>query len=469
MRSGLASDLQRLLGEGKVSTDEDDLLRYAGDALGGYRAFRAIGALGARPAVVVWPTCAEDISQALRYATRKQVAVVPYGAGTGVMGAAVAVPDCIVLNLQRMDAVLEVDSENMRCRVQPGAVLEEVHRAMKTRRLLLGHDPWSRPIATVGGAIATDGVGYTAARYGSMGQQVLGMEVVLPDGERAVFRPLPEPRTGPSMHHLFIGSEGVFGVIAEATLKAFPWPEERELAIYDFPNFEAGFRAVAQMYAEGVRPAVVDYGVEMWDSAEADGEATLYLAFDGFREEVAAHKARAHQVCLRFEGKPGDQREVVRYWKARHASGERYRREVLESPDPAKARRRRSSYRMEYIHVSIPTSRVLEYRRRCRQLLEEKRVLVREWSLWARPEFFSYLIVEEDDPGGETSLRMGEVVDRILTLAVEMGGSMEYCHGVGVKLAHLMGVELGAGLEVLRRIKRSLDPAGILNPGKLLG
>ena len=95
-------------------------------------------------------------------------------------------------------------------------------------------------------------------------------------------------------------------------------------------------------------------------------------------------------------------------------------------------------------------------------------MLVREWSLWARPEFFSFLIVEEDDPGGDTSERMGRVVDAVLTLAAEMGGSMEYCHGVGIKLGHLMGQELGPALDMLRRVKKSVDPVGILNPGKLI-
>jgi FAD/FMN-containing dehydrogenase len=124
---------------------------------------------------------------------------------------------------------------------------------------------------------------------------------------------------------------------------------------------------------------------------------------------------------------------------------------------------------MEYLHVGLPVSQVLEYRRHCQRILVSNRVAVREWSLWARPEFLSFLIVEENDEGLETSLTMADVVDQVLRLAQEMGGTMEYCHGVGAKLAHLMDNELGGGMGVLRKIKQSLDPHNILNPGKLAG
>ena len=124
---------------------------------------------------------------------------------------------------------------------------------------------------------------------------------------------------------------------------------------------------------------------------------------------------------------------------------------------------------MEYLHVALPVSKVLEYRRRCQELLRERRAIVREWSLWARPEMLSFLFLEDDDGGSQTSSDMAEVVDRTLILAQDMGGTMEYCHGVGVKLAHLMERELGAGMSAAQKIKRALDPRNILNPGKQLG
>ena len=238
----------------------------------------------------------------------------------------------------------------------------------------------------------------------------------------------------------------------------------------DFPSFEAGFHAICQLYAEGVRPTMIDFGTESNSDMQLkeDEEATLYISFEGFSEDVETQWKRALDICHRYDAREGDRQEALQFWKTRHASGERYKRNVLESDDPLSARQDASSYRMDYLHVALPVSRVLEYRNGCIGIFAEKGIRVREWSLWARPELFSFLIVQERDAGSETSLEMGQVVDEVLTMAHEMGGSMEYCHGVGLKLSHLMEVEHGNGLNMMRRLKRAIDPNNILNPGKLL-
>ena len=125
---------------------------------------------------------------------------------------------------------------------------------------------------------------------------------------------------------------------------------------------------------------------------------------------------------------------------------------------------------MDYLHVALPTSQVLNYRIKCQGIFQHHRVVVREWSLWARPEFFSFLILREDDAAAnEDAPDMADVVDQVLRLAQQMGGSMEYCHGVGLKLAHLMTDEPGIGLKAAQAIKKALDPNLILNPGKQMG
>ena len=467
MPDALAKDMVALLGRGAVSSEEADLLRYSNDALGVFRAFRSAHLLNERPGVIVWPESAEAISKTLEYATRNSVPVVPYGGGTGVMGAAMAVDSSIVLNTGRMNRVVEVDAESRTGSFQAGVVLEDAHRALMSRGLRLGHDPWSRPIATIGGAISTNGVGYTASGHGAMGDQTLGMRVVLGDGEIVETRAVPESFFGSSLNHVFIGAEGAFGVVAEATVQAFPTPDCRKMISFDFPEFDSGFDAVNMMYAQGLRPTVMDYGDELAsDGSDRRETATLYLAFEGTESRVEADVAETVAICSRHDGRHGNEAEIERYWGNRHASAHRYREMVLESDNSDIARKNRSAYRMDYLHVSLPVGRVLEYRRECERLLAHEGIAVREWSVWGRPEFFSFLISESDDVE-EGASDLGQTVDRVLTLAQAMGGSMEYCHGVGMKLAHLVEAELGSGMSAARRIKKALDPGGILNPGKL--
>ena len=465
----LERDLVELLGRGAVSSDESDLRRYDGDALGTFRAFRASGRLNERASAVVWPQNAEDISKCLAYASRQSVPVVPHGGGTGVMGAATPLDSAIILNLGRMDRVVRVDAESRTGTLQSGILLEDAHRALMAHDLRLGHDPWSRPIATLGGAISTNGVGYTASGHGAMGDQVLGMTAVLGDGEIVESRSVPGAFFGPTLNHIFIGTEGTFGVIAEATVAAFPVPEYRTMLCFDFPEFDSGYEAISLIYANGLIPTVMDYGDELIPGGSGRRDtATLYLAFEGSKESVEANVGEATAICLRHDGRRGSDAVIDRYWTDRHASAHRYKENVLDKECPDLARQSRSAYRMDYLHVALPTGRVLEYRRSCEALLSEEGVSVREWSVWGRPEFFSLLISPSDEVEGGGA-RLTQTVDRVLRDAQSMGGTMEYCHGVGLKLAHLVEAELGSGMSVARRMKKSLDPAGILNPGKIWG
>ena len=471
MGNGLLADLERIVGSEGVTDQPDRMSRYVGDALGSFRAHRFASRLNATPKAVVWPASTQQVSHILRYAQKYQVPVVPYGGGSGVFGAASPIEDGVVLSLDRMNSALNVSSVDFTACFQSGVVLEDAAQSLNNAGMLLGHDPWSRPIATVGGAISTNGVGYTASRHGSMGEQVLGIEAVLADGEIIRTRATEKSTNGLSLNHLLIGAEGTFGIVTEATLRVFPQTEERLVAGVDFSTFEAGFEAICRLYAEGVHPTMIDYGTEtkINAQAESDNTATLYIAFEGFKEDVQAQWVRTLEICRRYDGLQSSRGEAAHFWNTRHAPGERYKRNVLESSDPARARRGASSLRMNYLHVALPISRVLEYRRECMRIFTDNGIHVREWSVWARPEFFSFLIVQENDVGNAASLGMGRIVDEVLTLAQQMGGSMEYCHGVGLKLAHLMEAEHGSGMNVMRRLKRTLDPGNILNPGKLLG
>ena len=465
MASSIVADLQQILPDGSVSEDPQDLAFHSKDALARYRAFRAAEALESMPDAVARPGSTEEVAAVARYASERGVPLVPYGGGTGVMGGVVPVRGGIVLDMQRLNEIASIDPEAQTATVGPGIVLEQLGNALNARGLILGHDPWSLPIATVGGAISTNGVGYLAGRYGAMGEQVLGLDAVLATGDLVSTRGV-STAAGPSLYELFIGSEGTLGIITQATLRVFPAPEVRSLHAVGFSGFEAGFEASQEMHAVGLRPTLLDFDEDVRVPGEASAlDEVLYLGFEGPREEVRGQVARSLSICRRHGGVEQSTQAAQEFWDTRHETAERYKREVLATG--SKERPRRNAWRADYIHVSLPVSRVLEYRRWCQQMLDERGIPVRGWSLWGRLEHFSFHITDPAPTHEVTSEFMSDVVDELLSTAQGMGGSMEYCHGVGLKLNHLMERELGPGMELLRRVKKAVDPAGILNPGTL--
>ena len=454
--------LTQILGPDSVSTREEDLDRYSADALSPQRAFKAAPSLLATADVVVTPRSLTDVVEVVKLACMHKVPVVPYGGGTGVMGGTLPVRGGIVLDLKGLDRVLDMNPTDRTVQAEAGVVLGDLDAALGAQGLMLGHDPWSVPIATVAGAISTNGVGYRAAAYGSMGDQVLGLEVVLPSGEVLHTRSVPKYSSGPNLNHLFIGAEGAFGIITKATLRVFRRPEKRSFATVMYDSFEQGFNAVAELFALGLRPTLVDLTEE-----EEEGEGVrLYMMYEGYKEGVSAQRRRSLKICHDLGGKDMGAAESLDYWRKRHSSGEWYRREMLGRPRSVRWDHQRGRG-FDYLHMALPVSKVLDYRRRCQAILSKKGVRVVEYAIWTQPELFSMLLVPDGGNIDGPMDGMSELVDEVLTLAQDMGGTMEYCHGVGVKLSHLLPREMGVGFEVAKAIKGALDPDDIMNPGKL--
>ena len=456
----LIESLTQALGQENVLTDPYDLDRYSGDALSPTRAFGAEDAFDRLADVVARPGSTEDVCAVLELANASGTPVIPYGGGTGVMGATVPALGGIILDLQRMNKVLAIDPTDMTAEVEAGVVLEDLENALALQGLMPGHDPYSVPIATVAGTISTNGVGYRAGAHGPMGDQVVALEVVLADGRILSTRAVPNQSSGPSLKHLFIGSEGVFGVITKATIRVFRLPEVQVFSAVAFDTFDQGFNAAAEMFALGVRPTLVDL-------TEEDDGITFHLLFEGFKEGVEATEKRALSVCTQFGGRLLGPGPTTAYWEDRRQSAENYKVSALGKPRSVRWSRWRGRRGFDYLHLGLPISKVLEYRKKCDVIMAKSGVRVVEYAIWSRPELFSMLIVTESGAADASSERLGETVEQVLKLAQDMGGVMEYCHGVGVKLNHLLAREMGVGQDVVGALKLGLDPNNIMNPGKL--
>lgn len=472
--------LRAVAGGGAVSISERDLAMHAEDGFGAHRPRPAGVAPPQRPFAVVRPESTECVAAIVRLANERRFAIVPYGGGTGLMGGATPAAPAVSLAFDGMRRIREVRTADRFVWAEAGATLAQVDDALRPHGLMAGHDPWTFNIATVGGAISTDGLGYLGGRYGGMGAQTLAIEAVLPTGDIVRTRPIGKHSTGLDLRALFVGAEGTHGIVTAAALRAFPIPELRLLRGYTFPRFEAGLDAIGAMAAIGLEPALLEFGQTFVPSPAglvrrllgrgpiiSDGDIELYLGFEGFREATVASAARASGICEAGGGAPMPPEAPARFWEQRHAAADRFvqRRagQVAES-----FFRVARNVRFDFVHVALPASSVRDYWERAQAVCAASGVRIVEAGLWTGPELFSLALLKAGRSARDVNDGLVATVDALLLLAHEFDGSMEYCHGVGSRLAHLMEAEHGAtGLAALRSVKRALDPNGVVNPGKL--
>jgi FAD/FMN-containing dehydrogenase len=451
--------LAAIIDSKRIFTDPDQLDELSWDALSLGRIHPHRQPELAVPMSIVTPVSADEVRRIVLFANSERVPLVPFGGGSGLMGGALSVHPGIVLDLRCMNQILEVDTEARSARVQAGVVLEALEHRLSEVGFLLGHDPWTVPVATVGGAISTNSIGYRGGVYGSMGEQVLGLEAVLPNGEIVRTRAIQKSSAGINLNALLIGGEGCFGIITEATIRIFPKPEAHLLDALLFASFQEGYHAVQQLFLRRLTPALVDLGD---DHHKFPKGAVLYLGFEGNSEVVLAEEKLARLICESYGAKRLPEEEAQRFWRDRHVVAKRFAQNRRQRRDRGKG-----GVYHDWVHAALPASKVLAFRAAALRVAEQHGVHVQESGLWVQPELFSMRLSLEDDGARDAPLILQTAMDELLQLVQELGGSMEYTHGVGVKLASLLKAEHGYGFEVMRQIKATLDPHNIMNPGKM--
>jgi FAD/FMN-containing dehydrogenase len=457
--SNVASKLAKIINPARISVDPSRLEELSWDALSEGRIHPRRRPELHAPICAVKPRSTDEVRRIVQFANAEKVALVPFGGGSGLMGGALSILPSVAVDLHDLSQILEVDAEAHSARVQAGVVLEALDTKLNQVGFILGHDPWTVPVATIGGAISTNSVGYRAGIYGSMGEQVLGLEAVLPNGEILRTRSVSKRSAGIDLNALLIGGEGCFGIITEATIRIFPRPRARVFCGFLFSSFEQGFAAIQQMFHERMRPALLDFGD---DEEKHDPGALLYLVFEGNAEMVTIEEKLAIAICAGHGGDPLPREEPEHFWLERHEIARRF----MQNRRQRRERGRDGIYR-DWIHVALPGSKVLAFRQAAQKMIEQHGVRLQESGLWVQPELFSMRLGAEEGATPNAQLALEETIEELLRLVQQMGGSMEYTHGVGIKLAPLMAEEHGYGLEVMRQIKHTLDPNNIMNPGKL--
>ncbi len=455
-RQGLLAALRDLLGEDRVISAYEELVVYECDGLTINKAV---------PDVVVLPASTEEVQAVVRLANAHDAPFVARGAGTGLSGGALPLEGGVVLSLVQMNRILEVDTNNRRAVVQPGVVNLQLNEAVQPLGLQFAPDPSSQQACTIGGNVAENAGGPHTFKYGVTTNHVLGLEVVLPDGEVVRLGGKVEASPGYDLVGLMVGSEGTLGIVTEATVRLTPLPEDVRtiLAVYD--DVAAASRTVTRIIAEGIVPSTVEMmdrvtlqAVEDYIHAgyPKDAEAVLLLEVDGLREGVAQRAVTMANLC-RTEGArevrvAETEEERMRLWRGRkHAFG-------------AFGRISRSYYTLDGV---IPRSKLPEVLPQVYAVGQRHGLTIANVFHAGDGNLHPILLFDERD---ENQLRHAlEASREILRICVEAGGTLSGEHGVGLEKMDLMPwVYAPQDLLAMRRVREAFDPQGRCNPGKIL-
>jgi len=245
------SELRRLVGTQNVLTEKEDLIPYS---------FDGTAALKQMPGCVVLPTTSQHISDMLKLANHSKTPVVTRGSGTGLSGGSLPVNDCLVLCLVKLDKILELDRANLTMRVEAGVITQTVSEAANAAGLFYPPDPGSMKISTIGGNVAENSGGLRGLKYGVTRNYVMGMEVILPDGEILwTGNKCVKDVAGYSLRDLFIGSEGTLGVITKVLLKLIPKPAAKKTLVATFAQMDTAAQTVSDIIAAQIIPCTLEF------------------------------------------------------------------------------------------------------------------------------------------------------------------------------------------------------------------
>ena len=415
------------------------------------------------PDAVAYPETTEEVARIVATCARHACPVTAWGTGTSLEGHALAVRGGISLDLMRMNRVLDVRAEDMQAVVQPGLTREALNTELRATGLMFPVDPGAD--ASLGGMAATRASGTTAVRYGTMRDNVMGLEVVLADGR--VIRTGSGARkssAGYDLTGLFVGSEGTLGIITELTLKLHGQPEAISAAVCAFEDFESAVQTVITTIQMGIPMARIEFLDETAAAAFNAANGTtmpekphLMVEFHGSDASAAEDAQRFGEVVADMGGAHFDWATAAedrnRLWKMRHGAY------------PACIAFRPGSMGL-VTDICVPISRLAEAVRETRADIAASGIPGPILGHVGDGNFHAILLIER---GNEDELKTAKTLaHRMAERALRLGGTITGEHGVGMGKKGLMAMEHGEAWEVMARIKRALDPDGILNPGKVV-
>jgi len=444
--------LTEIVGAEQISTAPADLDQHAHDQ-GFYPAHAG--------EVVVWPTAAAQVSQVLELANEQHIPVTAWGAGTSIEANPIPIHGGIVLSLQRMDAIVAIHADDFQVTVQPGIGYKDLNARLARDGLFFAPDPGAN--ASIGGMLANNAAGIRTVRYGATKDNVLRMQVVLADGRVTyVGSRSVKQSSGYDLLHLLVGSEGTLAIITEATLRLFPIAEHTSAAVAAFDTVAAAIEAVVAVRSSGLEPSALEFldagFAQMLNNSAQLGlqpKPTLFMEFQAAHVQTLTHGIETvREICqslgaLNFSATTSAV-ERKRIWQARN-----HAYEILVRAYPGK--------QMFTNDVAVPIS-------------SYPALIAFIQGEIARRDTLAFMLGHAGDGNihvifpcaDEAEYGVGQAINAdIVRKALELGGTATGEHGVGLGKARFMPLEHGISLDIMKSVKKALDPNGILNPGKI--
>lgn len=444
-------ELLGMLGPGQVSLEPQVRADYGRDESPVFPAL---------PAAVVWASSAQDVSKVLSFAQRERIPVTPRGAGSGKVGGAIPLYGGIVLSLERMNQLLELDPSNRLARCAPGVITGTLRARAESVGLFYPVDPNSLDWCSLGGNVAANAAGPSSMKYGATRDQVLGLQVVLPDGEiLQLGRQTTKCSTGYDLCSLITGSEGTLAVVTEVTLRLQARPAAVRTLFATFPSSMMAVEALTDLYRAGLEPCCAEFFDVYAMEAMTEALGLPSGAGAGLLFELDGAEAGLDEALERLLGVLGDRAQAVSM-----AHDEAQRRKLWEARKQLSIRVKQRYARFVTEDVAVPPGRLPK-------LVE----FVQALRLRSGIDILCYghagdgnLHVNFLYHGPEQYEAVEQAVGALFGQVVALGGTLSGEHGIGASKRKYMGLEQGhAQLMLQKRLKAVFDPAGILNPGKV--
>ena len=454
--TSLLDELRRIVGAEDVLTGKEDLIPYA---------FDGTAAMHEMPGCVAFATNTGEVSAILKLAAANKTPVVTRGSGTGLSGGSVPVGNCIVLCLVKMDKILELDRANLTMLVEPGVTTIAIADAAAAAGLFYPPDPGSMKISTIGGNVAENSGGLRGLKYGVTRNYVMGLEVVLPDGEVAwMGNKCVKDVAGYSLKDLFVGSEGTLGIITKVLLRLIPKPAAKKTMVATFNQMDHAADAVSAIIAAQIIPCTLEFldrttihCVEDYAKVglPLDCEALLLMETDGHPAVVAEEAAQMERIC-REKGclevrMAKDDAEAAKLATARRSAFSALARvaptTILED-------------------ATVPRSELARMIRFVEAVAKKYKLRIGTFGHMGDGNLHPTFLTDERNK--EEMHRVEEAFKEIFDEAIRLGGTITGEHGIGLAKKSFLPKFVGAAqMRVLRDLRQTLDPNRILNPGKM--